>query len=209
MIPHRLTIWMGIFWLFHRHFPGEICSTHVRSIANVLMSFSRQYHWNLITNWYLYEWESSDPLYVKKESFHPVLTPSHREWSSDLPGGALGTFYSCSEKKTSTPPSLSQLLENLTALLSLAWEKGNLLANCNSPLKRRNFDPPPLIRTKIQMPSNFFFADFQYILGGCRCSLSMTYDLGKKIGMKYDLWIRYRYDLGRKISMKYDLIRKL
>ncbi len=33
---------------------GEDCLTHLRSIASVLMSFSRHYHLNLITNCYLY-----------------------------------------------------------------------------------------------------------------------------------------------------------
>ena len=33
--------------------------------------------------------------------------------------------------------------------------------------------------------------------GGCRCPLSMKYDLAKKLSMTYDL--------GKKLGMKYDL----
>ena len=32
----------------------ENCLTHLRSIASVFMSFSRHYHWNFISNYYLY-----------------------------------------------------------------------------------------------------------------------------------------------------------
>ncbi len=75
----------AIEWIGNNLYPHvlkvvwENCLRHLRNIARVYMSFSRHYHWNMITNCYFYRWNSSDPLplyAVKIENFHLVLTLS-------------------------------------------------------------------------------------------------------------------------------------